>query len=156
MASNIVGKTGWLILNAIANGETDPEALAEQAQGSLQLKKAELAEALRGYSSEHFRWLLRQLIDELSRLDAKLNEIDQRMREQKKPHEDLFGRLMHDSRSKEITAWTLIAELGTRHEQFPTQRMRPVGRGFVRAIARVRANANPATRAKATDICGAC
>ena len=49
VASNIVGKTGWLILNAIAKGETDPEQLAQRAQGSLQLKKAELAEALRGY-----------------------------------------------------------------------------------------------------------
>ena len=55
VASNIVGKTGWLILNAIAKGETDPHQLAERAQGKLQLKKTELAEALRGSSSEHFR-----------------------------------------------------------------------------------------------------
>jgi transposase len=33
VASNIVGKTGWLILNAIANGETDAGRSAEQAQG---------------------------------------------------------------------------------------------------------------------------
>jgi transposase len=34
LASNIVGKTGWLILNAIAKGETDPEQLAARAKGS--------------------------------------------------------------------------------------------------------------------------
>jgi hypothetical protein len=39
VASNIVGKTGWLILNAIARGETNPDKPAERAQGSLQLKK---------------------------------------------------------------------------------------------------------------------
>jgi transposase len=118
VASNIVGKTGWLILNAIAQGQTDPDALADFAQGSLQLKKVELAEALRGYSSEHFRWLLRQLIDELARLDAKLNELDERIRSRIKPHEDLVRRLSTIPGVKEIAAWTIIAELGTNMEQF--------------------------------------
>jgi hypothetical protein len=120
VATNIVGKSGWLILNAIARGETDPGKLAERAQGSLQLKKAELAEALRGYSSDHFRWLLRQLIDDVSRLDTKLNELDSRIRERMKPHEDLIRRLRTIPGVKEITAWTLIAELGTDMAQFPS------------------------------------
>jgi transposase len=120
VASNIVGKTGWLILNAIAKGETEPQQLAERAQGSLQLKKAELAEALRGYSSEHFRWLLKQLIDELSRLDNKLNEIDIRLRKQMYVHQDLVRRLCTIPGVQEITAWTLIAELGTDMSQFAT------------------------------------
>jgi transposase len=120
VASNIVGKTGWLILNAIVKGETDPEQLAARAQGSLQLKKAELAEALRGYSSEHFRWLLKQLIEELSRLDNKLNEIDSRLRKQMHPHQDLVRRLCTIPGVQEITAWTLIAELGTDMSSFAT------------------------------------
>ena len=33
VASNIVGKTGWLILNAIANGETDRKALGRAGAG---------------------------------------------------------------------------------------------------------------------------
>ena len=120
VASNIVGKTGWLILNAIAKGETDPEQLAARAQGSLQLKKAELAEALRGYSSDHFRWLLKQLIEELSRLDNKLNELDSRLRKQMHRYEDLVRRLCTIPGVQEITAWTLIAELGTDMSQFAT------------------------------------
>lgn len=120
VASNIVGKTGWLILNAIARGETDPDKLAERAQGSLQLKKAELAEALHGYSSDHFRWMLRQLIDDLSQLDRKLNELDMRLRERMGPHEDLIRRLRTIPGVNEITAWTLIAELGTDMTKFPS------------------------------------
>ena len=76
VASDIVGKTGWLILQAIAAGTTDPERLASLAQGSLQSKKAELVEALRGYTSEHFRWLLRQLLDEMAALDLRLNALE--------------------------------------------------------------------------------
>jgi hypothetical protein len=58
-----------------------------------------LAEALHGYSSEHFRWLLKQLIDELARLDRKLNEIDVRIREQMQPHQDLVCLLCHEFRA---------------------------------------------------------
>jgi len=93
VVSDIVGKTGWLILNAIAQGQTDPEQLAAQAQGSLRGKKAELAEALRGYSSEHFRWRLRELLEDVSRLDRKVNNIDGRLRERMQPHQDRIRRL---------------------------------------------------------------
>ena len=120
VASDIVGKTGWLILHAIAEGETNPDRLAEQAQGSLQGKKAELAEALRGYASEHFRWQLRQLLEDVSRLDHKVNEIDRRLRQQMESHQDLIRRLCTIPGVKEIAAWTLIAELGTDMAQFPT------------------------------------
>jgi transposase len=119
VVSNIVGKTGWLILKAIAAGETDPQQLAEQAQGSLQWKKAELAQALHGYATDHFRWLLRQLLGELSRLDGKLDELDARIRDRMRPHADLARKLSTIPGVKETTAWTLIAELGTDMSRFP-------------------------------------
>jgi transposase len=120
VASDIVGKTGWLILNAIANGEKDPQQLAERAQGSLQGKKVELAEALRGYTSEHFRWQLSELLEDVSRLDHKVNDIDSRLRQKMEPHQDLIRRLCTIPGVKEIAAWTLIAELGTDMTRFPT------------------------------------
>lgn len=120
VASDLVGKTGWLILSALAKGETDPQRLAERAQGSLQLKKAELAEAMRGYYSDHFKWLLRELLEDLSRLDQKLDEIEARLRKKMQPYEDLVQRLCTIPTVQEVTAWTLIAELGTDMSRFPT------------------------------------
>jgi transposase len=119
VASNIVGKTGWLILNAIAAGKTSPEWLAEQAQGSLQNKKAELARALYGYSSEHFRWLLRRLVDQIAQLDKELNQVDLRIRARMEPYADLVRRLCTMPCVQETTAWMLIAELGTDMSHFP-------------------------------------
>ena len=43
-------------------------------------QKAELAEVLRGYRSDHFRWLLKQL-----------NEIESRLRKQTHPYGDLVA-----------------------------------------------------------------
>jgi transposase len=156
VASDIVGKTGWLILNAIAHGEKDPKQLAERAQGSLQGKKAELEEDLRGYTSEHFRWQLCELLEDVSRLDRKVNNIDNRLRQKMEPHQDLIRRLCTVPGVKEIAAWTLIAELGTDMTQFPTANISLVRPGCVQATAKAPANATPGAHAREIDICAAC
>jgi hypothetical protein len=46
------------ILHAIVDGRSQPEHLAELALGRLQEKKTELALALDGRYTRHFRWLL--------------------------------------------------------------------------------------------------
>jgi hypothetical protein len=76
VVSDIVGKTGWAILNALALGETHPEFLAKLAYGSLKGKRTELASALRGFVTPHFCWLLRELLDDVARLDRKLTELE--------------------------------------------------------------------------------
>jgi hypothetical protein len=55
--------------------------LAALAQGTLQLKKADLARALEGRYSEHFRWLLKDLLADLKRLDEKVEQLDRRISE---------------------------------------------------------------------------
>ena len=120
VASNIVGKTGHAILEAIAAGRSQPEKLAELAKGSLKEKKTELALALDGRFSEHFRWMLQQLLEELQRLDRKLTELDERLEAKMEPHADLVRRLSTIPGVSKITAWALIAELGTDMSAFPT------------------------------------
>lgn len=119
VVSDLSGKTGWLILNALADGETSPLKLAELAQGSLKNRQRELTDSLQGYATEHFRWLLRQMLDDLSGLDRKLNEIDHRLRSRMQPHADAIARLCTIPGVQETTAWTLIAELGVDMSRFP-------------------------------------
>lgn len=119
VASNIVGKTGRLILKQIAGGVTDPERLADLAQGKLRDKKQELALSLKGFTSEHFRWLLGELIEELEGLDKKLELLDRRIASYAEPHADLIRRLCTIPGVDRVTAWTLVAELGTDMSVFP-------------------------------------
>jgi transposase len=79
-----------------------------------------LAEAMRGYTSEHFRWLLKQLMEEINALDVKLTALEERIRERMQPHQDLIRRLSTIPGVQETTAWTLIAELGTDMSCFPS------------------------------------
>ena len=120
VVSNLVGKTGLLILVAIANGETELPALSRLACGSLKGKQLELKKALNGTTDDHFRWMLKELLDELERLDQKLASLNHRIREAVEPWSELIGRLCTIPGVEEIVAWTLLAELGTDMQQFAT------------------------------------
>ena len=119
VASNIVGKTGRAILEAIAQGRSKPEYLANLAVGSLRHKKAELLQALNGRYTEHFRWMLQQLLGELRWLDGRIAELDARISDALQPHADLIRRLCTIPGVSRLTAWTLIAEIGTDLSEFP-------------------------------------
>lgn len=118
VASNIVGKSGRAMLEAIAAGVSQPERLAELACGSLQDKKTQLALALEGRFHDHFRWLLRSLLQELTRLDGQLGEVEQRLENQMHEHTGLIERLCTIPGVNRVTAWALISELGVNMAQF--------------------------------------
>lgn len=120
VVSSITGKTGMAILRALANGEKNPERLAGLAQGSLRRKKAELVRALRGYSSEHFRWMLVRLLSDLDVVNGSILEVEDRIETKMLPHAGLIQRLCTIPGVQKTTAWSLIAELGLDMSRFPS------------------------------------
>lgn len=119
VASNIVGKSGRVILDMLASGSTDAERMADRALGHLRAKMPELILALDGRTDAHFRWMLGRLIHKLDGLDAELAALDQKTEADMEPHEDLIERLCTIPGIDKITARTLISELGTDMSQFP-------------------------------------
>lgn len=119
VVSDIAGKTGRLILDRITRGRYNPEELVELAQGSLKNKKAELAQSLNGFCSEHFRWLLKEAVEELRHLDRKVLDADQRIGEHVKSHIELIRRLCSIPGVEFTTATTILAEIGFDMSRFP-------------------------------------
>ncbi len=81
VASDVLGKSGRRMLEALIGGERDPEALAQLALGRLREKIPRLREALRGLVNEHHRFLLRLHLDQLDGLDALIGRIGERILE---------------------------------------------------------------------------
>jgi len=67
VVTDLMGKTGRAILQALSAGLKDPVQLAEYAQGLLRKKRAALREALVGRLTPHYAFLLQQ---HLSLIDA--------------------------------------------------------------------------------------
>jgi transposase len=69
VATDVLGKSGRRMLEAIVRGETDPEVLAEMALKRLRAKLEQLKLALRGKVDDHHRFMLRLLLDQIDNLD---------------------------------------------------------------------------------------
>jgi transposase len=91
--SNIVGQSGRAILNAIVAGETAAGDLATYTSSRVKHSREEFELALEGRYSDHLRWLLGQLLEELDQLDRRVALLDLRISHLTQPHMDLIARL---------------------------------------------------------------
>ncbi len=112
VATDILGKTGRLIMDAILRGQTDPGWLADYAQTALRGKKKELEAALRGHVTEHHKQMLRYLLDDYDRIDARVEELNASIRERMAPHAGIVERLCEIPGIDEVACWTILAEGG--------------------------------------------
>jgi transposase len=81
VASDVLGKSGRDMLEALIGGESDPAKLAELARGRLRAKLPALRQALRGRVTEHHRFLLRLHLDHLDHLDELIDRLTARLEE---------------------------------------------------------------------------
>jgi transposase len=112
VASNVFGKSGMAMLEAIARGECSGEVLAELAQGLLKKKREQLAMALEGHVEEHHRFLLRVQLDRMRGLDASLRTLDEYIDAKMAPYQRYQQALEEIPGVGSTTARALIAEIG--------------------------------------------
>jgi transposase len=79
VATDIFGKSGRAMLDALIAGERDPEVLAERALGKMRPKRAALKEALTGRFDAHHAELIGMLLDEVDALTAKIETLTARV-----------------------------------------------------------------------------
>jgi transposase len=112
VATNVFGKSGMAMLEAIAKGQDSGAALAELAQGLLKKKKAALGKALEGRVAEHHRFVLRMQLDRLKALEVDLAKLDAYVEEKMEPYRSQQRALEAIPGVGAYTARTLIAEIG--------------------------------------------
>ena len=120
VASDILGTTGRKIIEAIIAGEDRPDWLADKAQGTLRSKRNQLRLVLRGQVTEHHRWMLGRLLEEVKFLENEILSLEQRLAVAMQPYQSAIDRLCTVPGVNVITAWTLIAELGPDMKVFAT------------------------------------
>jgi transposase len=120
VASDPLGVSGRAILKAILAGEEDTERLAEMSKGILRNKIPELRLALEGRVREHHRFLLQELLDHQEFLEKKMAEVEAEIERRMRPFEAEVARLDTIPGVDRVTAWSLVAEVGVKMEQFPS------------------------------------
>jgi transposase len=120
VASDVLGKSGRAMLGAMADGQNDPAALAELALRQLRGKIPKLREALRGAMNEHHRFMLREMLDQVDEVDARIARAEARIEEQSRDFCEAVTRLETVPGVGRVTAQSLVAEIGVEMSRFPT------------------------------------
>src|SRR5215471_2877952 len=119
VASDILGVTGRRVIEAIIGGQEHPDWLADKACGTLRAKRDQLRLVLKGRITDHHRYMLRELMADLERIEAKIMRLETEIAERMHPYAEAIERLMSIPGFKLITAWSIIAEMGTDMSAFP-------------------------------------
>ena len=121
VATDIAGKSGRLMLQALINSGDSPEKLADLAQGRLRKKIPELKLALQGFVSEHHRYMLNAHYRHLLQLEEFLEEFDARIRNHLSSNRPQIESLDKIPGINERGAEVALAEIGTDMDQFPSE-----------------------------------
>ena len=120
VASNALGVSGRLMIEAIIRGEYDPVKLAELARSRLRKKIPQLRQALRGGVTEHHRFLLRTQMNHLDHLEQLITQYSQRIEEALDPFAAMLARLVTIPGVDLRVAEVVVAEIGLDMSRFPT------------------------------------
>jgi transposase len=118
--SDIFGKSGRDMLDALIAGQRDPYVLADLARGSMRGKKSVLQEALTGHFRDHHGYLLAMMCDRIDALTAQIEALTGRIDEAIAPFAAQMAQLDEIPGVGKTGAQELIAEIGVDMARFPT------------------------------------
>jgi transposase len=120
VASDVLGASGRAMIRALIDGQEDPARLAELAKQRLRGKIPELKRALLGRVTDHHRFVLGVLMDQIEALEGLLVRLDARIAEAMRPFDEAAGRLRGIPGVGARAAEVIVGEIGPDVGSFPT------------------------------------
>jgi transposase len=118
--SDMFGKSGRAMLEALIAGQRDPWVLADLARGSMRAKKSVLQEALTGQFRDHHGWLLHMMLDRIDAITVQIDQLTSKIDEVIAPVAHQAAQLDEIPGVGKVGAQELIAEIGVDMSRFPT------------------------------------
>src|SRR5689334_19468273 len=120
VASDWLSVSGRAILAQLLAGEEDAEKLAELSRGRLRSKLPAMQLALEGRMTEHHRWMLRVLHEQLVFVEAQITKLEAKIRDRLSDYQQASALCTTIPGIEEVAAANLIAEIGVDMAQFPS------------------------------------
>jgi transposase len=120
VASEITGVSGRLMLQALIDGQTEPQALAQMARGRMRSTIPELTEALTGRFSAHHRYMTAMYLRRIDAHTADINDLSARIEAAMEPFRLAREILVSIPGFSTTVTEVFIAETGADMAVFPT------------------------------------
>jgi len=122
LVSDLFGASARRMLKALADGETNPAALAALADQKLRATPEQLCDALGACTDLKpvYRRLLKMTLEQLQFLEQQIGQLDQELATLLHPHQDAVQRLAEVPGLGVDSAQQIIAEVGPTAATFPS------------------------------------
>ena len=120
VATDVMGKSGREILEALLADKADPGVLTEMAKGRLRTKLPALREALAGRFGPHQRFLVARHLAHIDYLDEAIAEVMAEIEERMRPFEEEVAILDTIPGINSVAAQGILAETGIDMSRFRT------------------------------------
>jgi transposase len=123
LVSDLLGVSARRMLQALAEGETNPAALAALANYRLRATPEQLRDALSACQelSPVYRRLLKMALEDLDLIEKQMGQLDQEIADLLRPHQDQVQRLAEVPGLGVDSAQQIIAEVGATAATFPSE-----------------------------------
>src|ERR1700674_1778922 len=118
--SDVMGKSGRAMIEALIAGETTPDKLASLADRRVKASQDELRESLRGRVTKLHRFLLRLHLNQIDALDAAMATVDAQVEANLGPFRTAVELLISIPGIKNLGAHVIVSEIGIDMSRFPT------------------------------------
>src|SRR5881394_4118764 len=124
LVSDLLGASARRMLKALAEGETDPAALAALADQRLRATPAQLQDALGACTELNpvYRRLVKMTLEGLQFVEQQIGQLDQEMASLLRQHQDAVERLAVVPGLGVDSAQQIIAEVGPTAATFPSEK----------------------------------
>jgi transposase len=117
--SDIMGVSGRAILQALCEGESDPEQLAKRARPNVHASQEQLVRALTAEVRAHHCFLLRELLSLIDVQDRSIRHLEEEIERHLHPFEEQITRCEQINGVSRHVLYVLMAEIGTDLSRFP-------------------------------------
>lgn len=118
--TDILGRSGRAILEALVAGETDPAKLVVHVHHRVKAPRAAILEALRGKVTSNHRFLLQLHLAQVDALHAAIDAVDREVGERLAPFREAGERLSQIPGISEVSSAAIVSEIGVDMARFPT------------------------------------
>ena len=118
--TDLMGKSGRAMIEALIAGETNPAKLASLASRRVKASPEDLREALRGRVTKHHRFLLRLHLNQIDALDAAMATLDAQVEADLGPFRTAVEQIISIPGVKNLGAHVIVSEIGIDMSRFPS------------------------------------
>jgi len=120
--SDVFCVTGKKLIQEILSENYNPENLLRHVHGRVKASREDIKEALTGNITEHHRFMLRTILENMKRIESTIAEIDQKIAQKTEQYKDIIELLKTIPGVDYNGAIGIISEIGVDMEKFPSHK----------------------------------